>query len=132
MEQGYFKKEGIVPKITWTPSGREFAEAFAARAVVMGTSGEQPAINLAHRGLPVRVFAQLCEMSDSLGAVGQFAVILFLVYFFLVTGDLYKRKIVKIAGPHFWQKKLTVQILDDINLQIASFMRVQLLTSVDI
>ena len=69
MEQGYFKKEGITPKITWTPSGREFAEAFAARAVVMGTSGEQPAINLAHRGLPVRVFAQLCEMSDSLGAV---------------------------------------------------------------
>lgn len=69
MEQGYFKREGITPKITWTPSGREFAEAFAARAVVMGTSGEQPAINLAHRGLPVRVFAQLCEMSDSLGAV---------------------------------------------------------------
>lgn len=69
LEQGYFKKEGIMPKITWTPSGREFAEAFAARAVVMGTSGEQPAINLAHRGLPVRVFAQLCEMSGSLGAV---------------------------------------------------------------
>lgn len=69
MEQGYFKREGITPRITWTPSGREFAEAFAARAVVMGTSGEQPAINLAHRGLPVRVFAQLCEMSDSLGAV---------------------------------------------------------------
>ena len=63
------------------------------------------------------------------GGLSQFAVILFLVYFFLVTGDLYKRKIVKIAGPHLWQKKLTVQILDDINLQIASFMRVQVLTS---
>src|SRR5438874_3517395 len=65
-----------------------------------------------------------------IGALGQFAMILFLVYFFLVTGDLYKRKIVKIAGPHLWQKKVTVQILDDINLQIASFMRVQVLTSV--
>lgn len=65
-----------------------------------------------------------------IGALGQFALILFLVYFLLVTGDLYKRKIVKIAGPHLWQKKLTVQILDDINLQIASFMRVQVLTSV--
>ncbi len=64
-----------------------------------------------------------------IGALGQAAVILFLVYFFLVTGDLYKRKIVKIAGPHLWQKKLTVQILDDINRQIASFIRVQLLTS---
>ena len=42
------------------------------------------------------------------GFVGQFAVILFLVYFFLVTGDLYKRKLVKIAGPQLWQKKLTV------------------------
>jgi predicted PurR-regulated permease PerM len=64
-----------------------------------------------------------------IGALGQFAMILFLVYFFLVTGDLYKRKIVKIAGPRLWHKKLTVQILDDINLQIASFMRVQILTS---
>ena len=64
-----------------------------------------------------------------IGALGQAVVILFLVYFFLVTGDLYKRKIVKIAGPHLWQKKLTVQILGDINHQIESFIRVQLLTS---
>ncbi|HYT66949.1 MAG TPA: AI-2E family transporter [Vicinamibacterales bacterium] len=64
-----------------------------------------------------------------LGATGQFAVVLFLVYFFLVTGDLYKRKIVKIAGPALWQKKLTVQILDEINMQISSFIRVQVLTS---
>jgi predicted PurR-regulated permease PerM len=63
------------------------------------------------------------------GAAGQFAVLVFLVYFFLITGDLYKRKIVKIAGPALWQKKLTVQILDDINHQIGSFIRVQLFTS---
>ena len=69
VEQGYFKKEGITPAIKWTPSGREFAEAFAARAVVMGTSGEQPATNLVHRGLPVKIFAQLSEMSDGLGVV---------------------------------------------------------------
>jgi predicted PurR-regulated permease PerM len=64
-----------------------------------------------------------------IGAAGQFAVIVFLVYFFHVTGDLYKRKIVKIAGPRLWQKKLTVQILDEINVQISSFIRVQVFTS---
>jgi ABC-type nitrate/sulfonate/bicarbonate transport system substrate-binding protein len=69
VEQGFFKKEGLNPQIRWTPSGREFAEAFASGAVVMGTSGEQPAINLQARNLPVRIFAQLSEMSDSLGAV---------------------------------------------------------------
>ncbi|HYT75546.1 MAG TPA: AI-2E family transporter [Vicinamibacterales bacterium] len=65
----------------------------------------------------------------ALNVMGQFVLIVFLVYFFLVTGDLYKRKLVKIAGPTLTQKKLTVQILDEINRQIESFMRVQVLTS---
>jgi predicted PurR-regulated permease PerM len=65
-----------------------------------------------------------------IGFAGQVVLVLFLVYFFLVTGDLYKRKLVKIAGPTITQKKLTVQILDEINHQIESFMRVQVLTSV--
>jgi predicted PurR-regulated permease PerM len=64
-----------------------------------------------------------------LGFLGQFVLVVFLVYFFLVTGDLYKRKLVKIAGPTFSDKKLTVQLLDEINRQIESFMRVQVLTS---
>ena len=64
------------------------------------------------------------------GFLGQFTVILFLAYFLLVTGDLYKRKVVKIAGPTLTKKKVTVQILDEINAQIESFIRVQVLTSV--
>jgi len=63
------------------------------------------------------------------GFAGQFVVILFLVYFLLVTGDLYKRKIVKIAGPTLSKKRVTVQILDEINAQIERFIKVQLLTS---
>lgn len=64
-----------------------------------------------------------------IGGLGQAVVILFLVYFFLASGNLYKKKLVKIAGPHLWQKKLTVEILDDINSQIESFIRVQVMTS---
>jgi predicted PurR-regulated permease PerM len=60
---------------------------------------------------------------------GQVVLVVFLAYFFMVTGDLYKRKLVKIAGPTISDKKVTVQILDEISLQIASFMRVQVLTS---
>ena len=64
-----------------------------------------------------------------LGLGGQFFVILFLVYFLLVTDDLYKRKLVKI-GPTLTKKKVTVQILDEINRQIENFIKVQVLTSV--
>lgn len=62
--------------------------------------------------------------------LAQFAMVLFLVFFLLVTGDLFKRKLVKIAGPTLTKKKITVQIMDDINKQISSFLRVQVLTSV--
>ncbi len=64
------------------------------------------------------------------GFIGQFTMILFLVYFLLMTGDLYKRKLVKIAGPTLSKKKVTVQILDEINQQIESFMKTLVLTSV--
>jgi predicted PurR-regulated permease PerM len=63
------------------------------------------------------------------GFLGQFAMVLFLVYFLLVTGDLFKRKIVKIAGPTLTKKKISVQIMDEINKQISGFLRVQVITS---
>jgi predicted PurR-regulated permease PerM len=59
----------------------------------------------------------------------QFAMVMFLVFFLLLTGDLFKRKLVKIAGPTLTKKKVTVQIMDEINQQISGFLRVQVLTS---
>jgi predicted PurR-regulated permease PerM len=70
--------------------------------------------------------------SGSLGIVtllGQSFLVLFLVYFILASGDLYKRKLVKIAGPTLSEKRVRVEILDDINRQIERFLFVQLFTS---
>ena len=64
-----------------------------------------------------------------LNFLAQFAIVLFLVYFLLVTNDLFKRKIVGIAGPTLTKKKISVQIMDEINSQISSFLRVQVITS---
>jgi predicted PurR-regulated permease PerM len=61
--------------------------------------------------------------------LGQAAMVLFLVFFVLVTGDLFKRKLVKIAGPTLTKKKVTMQIMDDINQQISGYLRVQVETS---
>jgi predicted PurR-regulated permease PerM len=62
-------------------------------------------------------------------AAGQAVLILFLVFFLLASGDLYRRKIVKIAGPSLSEKKVTVEILREIDLQIEAFLTVQLFTS---
>ena len=62
-------------------------------------------------------------------AFGQLVLILFLVYFLLASGDLYRRKLVKIVGPSLTDKKLTVQILQEIDRQIEMFLLVQVFTS---
>ena len=71
---------------------------------------------------PVRIEEGTFKWSDylwqgSLGALkffGQLFVMLCLVYYLLVSGDLYKRKLVRIVGPSLSQKRITVQILDQI------------------
>jgi predicted PurR-regulated permease PerM len=62
-------------------------------------------------------------------AAGQCVLILFLVYFLLASGDLYRRKLVKIAGPSLTQKRITLQILSEIDRQIERFLLVQVFTS---
>lgn len=62
-------------------------------------------------------------------AAGQLLLILFLAYFLLATGDLYRRKLVKIVGPSLTKKKVTVQILQEIDHQIEAFLMVQVFTS---
>lgn len=62
-------------------------------------------------------------------AMAQVVLILFLVYFLLAGGDLYRRKVVKIAGPSLTKKRITLQILEQIDRQIERFLLVQMLTS---
>jgi predicted PurR-regulated permease PerM len=67
---------------------------------------------------------------NAVAALGQLVLVLFLAYFLLASGDLYRRKLVKIAGPSLSKKRVTVQILEEIDRQIASFLMVQVFTSV--
>lgn len=71
-------------------------------------------------------------VAGSLGvaaAFGQLVLILFLAFFLLSSGNLYRQKLVRLAGPSLSKKKITVQILSEIDRQIAAFLLVQLLTS---
>jgi predicted PurR-regulated permease PerM len=64
--------------------------------------------------------------------VGQVVLVTFLTYFLLLSGDSFRRKLVKITGPGLSQKKLTVQALDEINVQMQRYLLVQLLASVGV
>ncbi len=62
--------------------------------------------------------------------IGQATMVLFLVFFFLLGGDMFKRKLVRLAGPTLAKKRITVHILDGINESIQKYMFMLLVTNV--
>ena len=71
--------------------------------------------------------------TGTLGAAiffGQALMVLFLTYFLLVSGDTFRRKLVRITGPTLSKKKITLQVLDEITAQIQRYLLVQIFTSV--
>ena len=63
-------------------------------------------------------------------AGSQVMVVVFLVFFMLASGDLFKRKVVKIAGTTLSEKKITVEMIDEIDLQIRRYLGVVLVSNV--
>ena len=61
--------------------------------------------------------------------VSQATMVVFLVFFLLLAGDTFKRKLVKLTGPSLTRKKVTVHILDDINTSIQAYMFMLLVTN---
>ena len=53
---------------------------------------------------------------------GHAVMVMFLAFFLLLSGDSFKRKLVRLTGPSLSRRKITVQVLDDINVSIQQFM----------
>lgn len=100
----------------------EAAGTAPPRPGVQRVQVEQPAFNL-------REYLSWGSAS-AIAFAGQATLIIFFVFFLLASGDLFKRKLVKLAGPSPEKKRATVQILDEINAQIERFLVVYVVGSI--
>ena len=71
----------------------------------------------------------LAGSKSLIGFITQATMVVFLVFFLLLAGDTFKRKLVKLTGPSLSRKKVTVHILDDINSSIQNYMFMLLVTN---
>jgi len=62
-------------------------------------------------------------------AVTQLTVVLFLVFFMLASGSLFKKKLVLLSGERLAQRKFTVQVIDEIDHQIRRYLWVMLIAN---
>lgn len=112
------QKEGVIDK------ARQAAKAIEkATKPIEGSEAEAPAspgvtkVEIIEPGFQLGKYIWWGSLGF-LALVGQLATMAMLVLLFLISGDTYKRKLVKITGPTLSKKKITVEILDDINTQI--------------
>lgn len=64
-----------------------------------------------------------------MSALGQLTVVVFLTYFALASGNLFRNKLLRIAGTSLERRKVTIHVLEDITNQIQRYLLVQLFTS---
>jgi predicted PurR-regulated permease PerM len=115
-------------------------EQAAANAGGGGTRHAPPRRALSGAGVPAsqqvpgasnfRIMDWLLAGSVGLASfVSQATMVVFLVFFLLLAGDTFKRKLVKLTGPSLTKKKVTVHILEDINTSIQNYMFMLLVTN---
>lgn len=126
LQEGRGKGQGTIDKVQKAASEIEKAAAVATGDT---SSKNVKRVQVAEPTVNIRDYFWMGTMG-LLVLIGQTIIVIFTVYFLLVSGDLFKRKLVKITGPTLTRKKITVQILDEIDSQIQRFMLVQIFTSV--
>ena len=100
-------------------SGQSAAPAGAAGAAHASDSGMARLENVLMAGT-----------SNALLRISELLLALLIAYFLLAAGDTFRRKLVRIAGPSLARRRLTIEVLDEINDQIQRYMFVLLITNV--
>ena len=79
-----------------------------------------------------KVDIQSMVWTSTLGAFtffGQLVTVLFLSFFLMAAGDKFRRKLIRITGTRLSEKKITVEVLNEITQQIQRYLLVQISTS---
>ena len=70
------------------------------------------------------------QTAGALTVAGQIGVALLLTYFLLGTGDAFRRKCARIAGTSLARRRVTVEVLNEIDAQVQAYMLILVLPNV--
>jgi predicted PurR-regulated permease PerM len=99
------------------------AAAELDRAAAEATGKAAPAGDPPATGFVVQLQGYAAEQSGrALVTLSQIFVALLLAFFLLAAGDTYRRKVTRIAGASLARRRVTVEVLNEIDAQIQAYM----------
>lgn len=124
-------RDGQPSNIQKVQTAAQAIEKAASQAADSPSTSKQPVTHIVIDQPAFKLGSLLWTGSvGALGFLGEGAMVLFLVFFLLLAGDTFKRKLVRLTGPLLSNKKITVRILDDINASIQKYMFMLLVINV--
>jgi predicted PurR-regulated permease PerM len=121
----YNGDEGAISKLK--NAAEEIDKAAASAAAPQ--SDPKPSKDNNGAALPqVKAYLLSGSLAVALG-LAETMVVIALAYFLLAAGDIFRRKLVRISGDTFSEKKTTVEILHEIDNQVQRYLFVQLVAS---
>ncbi|MCW5979033.1 MAG: AI-2E family transporter [Bryobacteraceae bacterium] len=108
---------------------REAASEIEKAADEVAVSPEKPrAVAVQDSGLRVDEYLRAGSMR-LIAVLSQGVMVVFLVFFLLSSGDLFKRKFVRLSGNSISEKRVTLEGLNEINAQVQRFLLTRIFTS---
>ena len=122
----FMQKDNTLASMQKAATQLEQAAEETNRAAPLGRGVQRVQIEKARFDIKDYLWTGTLGLLVMLGQIGMVAMITF---FLIASGDTFRRKLVKIAGPTLSRKKITLQALNDIHDQIQRYMMVQIFTS---
>jgi predicted PurR-regulated permease PerM len=116
----YVSRDQVLEALTSVPG--------AIRQVGQWVGGSQAARQAQEATRSPEVIQQ--GVSWILSAASDMTIVTFLVFFLLLSGSHFKKRVIELAGPHLEQRRITAEVLNEINEQIQRFLQVTAVTSV--
>jgi predicted PurR-regulated permease PerM len=93
------------------------------RAAAEAASGGKPVTAPAPAPQPSELQRWLSDQSSkALDVIVEIGIAGLLAYFLLAVGDTFRRKLVRVAGPTLTARRITVEILDEIDAQVQRYL----------
>lgn len=106
------------------------AAAELNRAAAEATSGGAPVLVQPPPSAPNTIEKWLSEQSaKALGVVADVGLACLVAYFLLAAGDTLRRKLVRAVGPTLAARRITVEILDEIDTQVQRYLMTMLVVN---
>jgi predicted PurR-regulated permease PerM len=72
----------------------------------------------------------LKQAASAMGVLAEIGLAILLAYFLLLAGDAFRRKLMHFVGPSLARKRMTIEMLNEIDAQVQRYMFVTMVTNV--